>query len=154
MAVQLVWRKCLGEWMNINKEKFVLVGILAITLILAVYIIINSITGNKSNKIQNSFQALTSNENNVDFQVTPLSASEFEISMSTHSVELDFGLTEISILYDGSGNIYKPLKWEGSAPGGHHRSGTLKFPEIDKNAKSIKLVINDGIEREFNWNLK
>lgn len=137
-----------------NKEKFVLVGILSITLILAVYVVTSSITGNTENKIKGSFQALASSENNVEFRVTPLSASEFEISINTHSVDLGFDLTEISMLYDNIGNTYKPLKWEGSAPGGHHRSGILKFPFVDSNAKSIKLVINDGARREFSWNIK
>jgi len=137
-----------------NKEKFVLVGILSITLILAVYVVTSSITGNTENKIKGSFQALTSSENNVEFQVTPLSASEFEISMNTHSVDLGFDLTEISMLYDNIGNPYKPLKWEGSAPGGHHRSGILKFPFVNSSAKSINLIINDGTRREFSWNIK
>ena len=100
-----------------------------------------------------SFQTLTNNQNNVEFKVTPLSTSEFQIAMDTHSVDLDFDLTKISILYDNLGNEYKPIKWEGSEPGGHHRSGVLKFSSLNKNAKSIKLVINDSATREFKWNL-
>lgn len=100
---------------------------------------------------QASFQTLASNENNVEFKVTPISANEFQISMDTHSVNLDFELTGISTLYDNLGNAYQPIKWEGSEPGGHHRSGTLKFPEIKKNAKSIKLIIIDTTKREFEW---
>lgn len=105
-------------------------------------------------KNKNAFQTLISTENNVEFQVTPLSPSEFQIEINTHSVELDFDLTEISALYDDTGNAYKPLKWEGSPPSGHHRSGILKFPQISKNAKSIKLVIIDSTEREFSWDIK
>ncbi len=105
-------------------------------------------------KDKNAFQTLISTENNVEFQVTPLSSSEFDISINTHSVELDFDLAEISALYDDIGNAYKPLKWEGSPPGGHHRSGILKFPQISKNAKAIKLIIIDSTEREFSWNLR
>ncbi len=100
-----------------------------------------------------SFQTLTNNQNNVEFKVTPLSTSEFQIAMDTHSVDLDFDLTKISILYDNLGNEYKPIKWEGSEPGGHHRSGVLKFSSLNKNAKSIKLVFNDSATREFKWNL-
>ena len=101
-----------------------------------------------------SFQTLTSNQNNVEFKVTPLSFSEFQIVIDTHSVDLNFDLTKISILYDDLGNSYKPVKWGGSEPGGHHRSGILKFSEINKNSKSIKLVVIDSTEREFDWNLK
>ncbi|MBS3105254.1 hypothetical protein J4234_03295 [Candidatus Woesearchaeota archaeon] len=99
-------------------------------------------------------QPLTDSQNSVDFQVKPLSASQFDIEMNTHSVALDFDLIQISTLYDNLGNSYKPLHWEGSEPGGHHRSGTLKFPQVDSKATLIKLVITDSAKREFSWNLK
>ncbi len=101
-----------------------------------------------------SFQTLADNQNNVEFSVTPLSSNEFQIAMNTHSVNLDFELTDISVLYDDLGNTYKPLKWEGSEPGDHHRDGILKFPPINSNAKSIKLIVVDSTTREFNWNLR
>ena len=113
-----------------------------------------SINEIKTSNQQISFQTLTSDKNNVEFQVTPLSPSEFQIVINTHSVDLDFDLAQISTLYDDIGNEYKPLKWEDSVPGSHHREGILKFPEIDKNAKSIKLVITDSARREFVWDLK
>ena len=130
--------------------------VFSIIVVFASYYFILNNNVNRVNQYtkQSAFQTLTSNENNVEFQVTPLSASDFQIAINTHSVELDFDLTEISTLYDDIGNTYKPSKWDGSAPGGHHRNGILKFSEINKNAKSIKLVINDGTEREFRWNLK
>ncbi len=139
-----------------NEEKFILVGLLVITLILVVLTIYSLITDKTKEfkVVQNQFQTFTSSENNVEFQVTPLSSSEFEISISTHSVDLGFDLAEISTLYDDLGTTYKPLKWEGSEPGGHHRSGVLKFSAIDDNAKSIKLVIVDSARREFSWNLR
>lgn len=118
------------------------------------YIISNSETSGLINANKISFQTLNSNKNNVEFHVTPLSPSAFQIEINTHSVELDFDLMQISALYDDAGNLYKPLKWEGSAPGGHHRSGILKFSSINGNAKSIKLVIRDSAMREFNWSIK
>ena len=144
--------------MDNKKDKIILIGILIVVLFLASYIIIASQLKVKSEGVveskQNSLQALTNKENNVEFQVTPLNPSEFEVSMNTHSVELDFDVTQISALYDDLGNEYKPLKWDGSAPEGHHREGILKFPSINKNAKSIKLVINDGTKREFSWDIR
>ncbi len=144
--------------MKKNIDKFILIALLAITLFLAFYIVITLIPLDKNKDAigskQRSFQTLISNENNVEFQVTPLNPSQFQIEINTHSVDLDFDLKEISKLYDDIGNSYKPLKWEGSEPGGHHRNGILKFASINKNAKSIKLVINYGIERVFNWNIK
>ena len=81
-------------------------------------------------------------------------AALFFYGLTRFSVDLDFDLVQISTLYDDIGNEYEPLNWDGSEPGGHHRSGILKFPTINNNAKSIKLVVIDSVRREFNWNLK
>ncbi|MBI2656117.1 hypothetical protein HYX03_00070 [Candidatus Woesearchaeota archaeon] len=142
-----------------SKIKAILYSLLVFSIIavFASYYFIsknNNANGVNQDTKQSAFQTLVSNENNVEFQVTPISPSEFQIAIDTHSVELDFDLAGVSALYDDFGNTYKPLKWEGSAPGGHHRNGILKFSEINKNTKSIKLVINDGTEREFRWNIK
>ncbi len=139
------------------KTMFYSLLVLSIIIVFISYYFISkseSPTGISKNINQIPFETLTSNENNVEFQVTPLSPLEFQIVIDTHSVDLDFDLTQISILYDDIGNAYKPLRWEGSEPGGHHRSGILKFPSINKNAKSIMLVITDSTTREFNWNLR
>ncbi len=139
------------------KANKIFYSLLALSIIIvAAFFVYASQKPEKNDKTENKerFNTLTSSENNVEFSVTPLSASEFDIEISTHSVELDFELTEISALYDDLGNTYKPLKWEGSPPGGHHRSGILNFPEASKSAGSIKLAINDGVEREFVWGLE
>lgn len=90
----------------------------------------------------------------VDFSLD--SPVTFKISFDTHSVDLDFDLTKISLLEDGNGNRYEPSEWKGSASGGHHRSGTLVFPILKGNPKSIKLIIK-GVsstpERVFEWSL-
>ena len=83
-------------------------------------------------------------------------AVKFEIKFDTHSGSLDFDLTNISILEDGAGNRYEPLHWEGSPPGGHHRSGTLIFPKLKGETGLIKLVIKNvsGTNKSvFEWNL-
>lgn len=140
---------------NGNIEKIILFGLLIAVLILSIFALV-PLFGNKNQNIRKSssnFQTLMDSKNNVEFQVTPISLNEFEISMNTHSVDLDFDLIQIANLYDDIGNAYKPINWEGSAPGGHHREGILKFPLVNKNAKSIKLIITDSSEREFVWNL-
>jgi hypothetical protein len=98
-----------------------------------------------------SFETQSSVENGIEFIVSSLSASEFRITINTHSGSLDFEMTEVSMLKDDRGNTYAPLRWDGSAPGGHHRSGTLYFEQVDKNARQIFLTTNG---REFSWNLK
>lgn len=104
-----------------------------------------------STKQTKPLQKLVSEKNSITFEITPTSSSTFQISMSTHSVELDFDLLQITTLSTDTGASYKPLSWEGSPPGGHHRSGTLYFPAISPDAKSIKLLIVDSAEREFSW---
>ena len=138
-----------------SRIKILFYSLLALSVII-VFASYYSISAGSNEVSQNrlSLQTLANSQNNVEFQVTPLSASEFQIVMNTHSVNLDFDLTEISILYDDIGNAYNPLKWEGSEPGGHHRQGILMFPSVNANIKSIKLVIKDSTTRDFNWNLE
>jgi hypothetical protein len=90
----------------------------------------------------------------VDFSFSQ--SLKFEISINTHQGSLDFDLTKISFLEDDKGNIYRPLSWDGSPPGGHHRFGTLTFPKLKERTKFIKLTIKDVYnvpERVFEWEL-
>ncbi len=87
-------------------------------------------------------------------ELNPDGPAKFSISLKTHSGSLDFDLAAISELKDDKGKIYKPTGWDGSPPGGHHRSGVLSFPKIEAGAKQIKLIIRDvrGVpERTFEW---
>ncbi len=127
------------------------IGALAIAAVIISALIISQSEETKSAEKQ--FSAQVSEKNDVEFEVRPLNPSQFEIDINTHSVDLAFRLEDISVLYDDLGSTYKPLQWEGSPPGGHHRSGTLTFSQVNKNAKSIKLVIDDGAEREFDWQI-
>ena len=84
----------------------------------------------------------------------------FDVSMNTHSVDLDqYDLRELAVLRDNEGNEYSTTSWD-SAPGGHHRKGTLTFPIPDSlsqgKAKYVEIVIRDvaGIEgRVLKWEL-
>lgn len=84
----------------------------------------------------------------------------FNITMNTHSVDLDrYDLGALAVLRDDAGSEYPPVSWD-SAAGGHHRSGTLAFSLPDSvrqgKAKYIEMVIRDvaGIdERVFKWEL-
>lgn len=80
---------------------------------------------------------------------------EFEITLDTHSVELDDDLVAQSVLVDTQGNEYRPVSWEGDPPGGHHRKGILKFPSLPQ-ADVIQLKIHGigGVEqRTYEWQL-
>src|SRR3972149_9933266 len=53
-------------------------------------------------------------------------ALAFQITMDTHSVDLDgYDLGKLAILKDDAGREYQPVSWEGGA-GGHHRRGLLR----------------------------
>ena len=81
---------------------------------------------------------------------------KFDIVMDTHSVELDQDLTKTAVLVDGRGKEYKPLRWEGSPAGGHHREGTLVFGQIKSGSNSIELKISGigAVMRNFSWEFK
>lgn len=84
----------------------------------------------------------------------------FSVAMNTHSVDLDgYDLGELTVLRDDHGNEYRPESWD-SAPGGHHRNGTLRFSAPDSvaagEAALLEMVIRDiaGVgERVLTWHL-
>ena len=94
-------------------------------------------------------------EAGVTFTIKSVEYSDaigFQMKIDTHQGALSFDLTEISTLVVGS-TAYEPLSWEGSPPGGHHRSGELFFPK-PREAGSSRLVIRDvnGVaERVFDF---
>lgn len=115
-----------------------------------------------SNKQGIDLSPKTNNENDVIVEVTPKDFSsgspvKFGIAIDVHEGSLDFDLTKISILEDDKGNEYLPLEWQGSPPGGHHRSGTLSFPSLKKKTNYIKLIVKDVFdvpERVFVWEIE
>ena len=103
-------------------------------------------------------ESQTNSEGGVTVMVTPKNLSvvswNFEVSLSTHSVELDEDLIKVAVLVDENGKEFKPISWEGSPAGGHHREGILKFNALTPKPESIKLIIREvgGIkERVFVW---
>jgi hypothetical protein len=94
----------------------------------------------------------------------PSAGPVFGVTMDTHSVDLDdYDLKELAVLRNDQGKEVRPSGW--NAPkGGHHREGTLRFPEkapdgspvIGPGTREIELIIRDvaGVpERKFEWRL-
>lgn len=111
---------------------------------------------------KNNLLPKKNSEGSVEITVTPKDLSEsaktwdFEISLDTHTEELKEDLVSVSVLSGGDGKEYKPIFWDGMPPGGHHRSGVLKFNPISPPLKLIKLKIIQigGVnERIFEWEL-
>ena len=111
----------------------------------------------------NKLEPQENNEGGISVSVAPQNISagasiwDFQISLSTHSVDLSEDLAQASSLFDDKSNEYKPVQWEGSPLGGHHREGILKFSPIVPIPRSIKLEIR-GIgsitKRIFEWKLR
>lgn len=89
----------------------------------------------------------------------------FDISMDTHSVNLDqFDLSKLAALRNDKGQQVTPTAWEAPPGGGHHRAGPLVFPStsdgkplIGADTKYVELTIRDvaGVkERVLRWNLE
>lgn len=112
--------------------------------------------------ISSGFESKTSRAKGVRVEVRPLQLltgqpAKFELRLNTHSVELNQDLAAVSVLRDNEGRSYRPTKWEGSPAGGHHRSGTLIFPNLEGTPKSVALIVKKvaGVpERIFNWKMK
>ena len=109
------------------------------------------------------WETKTDDQAGVTIVVTPLDLApessewKFDIGINTHSVELDQDMTKIVVLTDDQGKEYKPVAWDGAAPGGHHREGVLTFKAISPMPHSVELTIKNigGIpERSLQWDLK
>jgi len=118
-------------------------------------------TENPESPNSNKRESKIDDQANVTVEVTPLDLSpqsaewKFNISLNTHSGSLDQDLTNVAVLVDDRGKEYKPIGWEGSPPGGHHRNGTLAFKAVTPAPKSIELRISGvgGVDRNFTWQL-
>jgi hypothetical protein len=85
----------------------------------------------------------------------------FTIVMDTHAVNLDgYDLTQLAALRVDGGPELVPVSWDAPA-GGHHREGTLIFPDtqggkpvIDAQTRTIELIVRDvaGVpKRVLTW---
>ena len=109
-----------------------------------------------------AYNSIKSRKNGVTVDVKPLQfvtgkPARFQVRMNTHSVNLGEDMVAVSLLRDDQGREYRPLRWDGSPPGGHHRNGVLEFPNLEGNIKSFTLLIRNiaGVpERTFEWKME
>jgi hypothetical protein len=103
----------------------------------------------------------------IIFEITPLDLGaptdtfEFNVVLTTHSIDLSMDLAILSTLTTDTGISVEATRWD--APlGGHHVEGKLIFP-ANKDGKSIlesatKLTLTilnvDAPSRIFEWELK
>lgn len=132
----------------------------SITAYMVLFVILATLMG--SVIAAGAYEHKSSDENNVRIEIIPEQLgpgrqAKFNIKMNTHSVELNQDMAAAAILKDDQGRKYRPLNWNGSPPGGHHRSGVLEFPIIGEKAKSVTLYIKDVAdvpERIFEWKIE
>ncbi len=110
----------------------------------------------------NTFDTKSNRENKVRVDVRPVKLNpgepaRFKVTMSTHSVNLSQDMVVAAICRDDQGREYRPVSWQGSPPGGHHRQGILEFPALEGNPNGVTLVIKNIAnvpERNFEWKLE
>ncbi len=100
----------------------------------------------------------TSSQNGVEVKATPILSNShiaFKIAFDTHQTELDFSVQKIAYVMDERGKKYFPVSWDGSALGGHHRSGILRFDSIPSKMAIVTLVLQNvgGVDRIFRWEM-
>lgn len=81
----------------------------------------------------------------------------FFIKFTTHSGDMDFLVDEIATLIINDQKVSLSAVWEGSAPGGHHRSGKLSYINLPSDIQSISLKLSEKGRidiRRFIWDLK
>jgi hypothetical protein len=125
------------------------------TAIFAFFIAINAATAAQlaGQKSDHAGVTITVTPRNV---VAGAKAWDFGVAMNTHSQELSDDLAKSAALVDEKGREYRPIGWEGAKPGGHHRSGVLKFAPIDPLPRSLELRIQrpgEKTPRVFQWPL-
>ena len=82
---------------------------------------------------------------------------DFSIVLDTHTQDLSDDLAGSAVLVDDRGNEFKALAWDGAAPGGHHRSGVLRFNAIEPRPQALELRISrpgEAKPRTFRWRLR
>lgn len=104
-----------------------------------------------------------SSANGVTIAVTPVNLAagaqtwDFSVVLDTHSQDLSDDLVKSALLRDDKGSEFRPLAWEGAAPGGHHRKGVLKFNPVAPTPRELELRIRrpgEAQARIFRWELK
>ena len=138
--------------MNILKHSISLLVIAIVTLITTIGFVSEA----------GAYDRKSSNANMVRVDIIPeqLGAGQqakFNIRMNTHIVELRQDMVVVSVLRDDQGREYRPLSWNGSPAGGHHRNGVLEFPAIANGSKSVTLYLKniaDVPERIFEWKIE
>jgi hypothetical protein len=104
-----------------------------------------------------------STEAGVTVSVTPKAVAagaktwDFDVALNTHTKDLSDDLVKSTVLVDERGVEYRTVAWEGAGPGGHHRSGVLKFAAGKQVPNALEMRMSRAGEakpRVFRWQLQ
>ena len=107
-----------------------------------------------------TFGPQVSRVNAVTVTISPLNIAvgagtwDFKIVLDTHSQDLQDDLLNATALVDETENGQRPIAWQGSPPGGHHREGVLRFNTPEPRTATITLRLerpNEPEPRTFTW---
>ncbi len=108
-----------------------------------------------------SYKTQKDEQSSVTVEVKPLELSPsaaqwtFEVTLDTHSVELDDDMAASAFLVDDAGKEYQAIAWEGDPPGGHHRKGILKFQSFSQtNVVQLRIRGIGETEKVFEWKIQ
>lgn len=106
------------------------------------------------------YETQVNREEGIEVSVEPKTLLEgkesvFSVTMNNHVIDLDYDFAKISTITDDSGKVYEASEWKGPK-GGHHVEGSLIFPVIAGEVKSLELKIAGiaGEDRVFKWEIK
>ena len=121
----------------------------------------------ESSSPSNDSATRTDQQGAIIFEITPLNLDaptdtlEFDVVLTTHSIDLSMDLAALSTLTTDTGVSVDATLWD--APlGGHHVEGTLIFPSMKDNKSilegatrlTLTIVNVDAPTRIFEWELK
>ena len=78
----------------------------------------------------------------------------FKLDFTTHSIDLDYDLTQVVSAQDDRGNTYIVSSWSGGS-GGHHLQGELTLAPLQSGVKQLILSFKNinGEGGELMWQL-
>jgi hypothetical protein len=129
-----------------------------IGMALAACLVASPVGATAKDFVQRSNQELGFNVRAKPIDIAANSKSwTFEITLYTHSQDLADDFTRTTVLIDANGKSHAPLASDGATPGGHHRSGVLRFEPISPLPAVLELRIQrpgEPAPRSFRWSLK
>lgn len=146
------------------------IGFIAVLVLIILIALIAFNVSSKSSNLQSPNQAMENlktdyapqeqNGKEIEVTVTPIQFEKgipikFKVTISTHTIDLDYDIRQLSKLKDDKGNSYNARFWDGGK-GGHHLSGELTFDNLQDVVKQLQLTIENinGLDRQFKWSLK